>query len=291
LRRHSTGNGQQAAGVAFTAPVPIFLLLFILFPLISNIQLSLTDQGGKFVGFAHYLDVLTDASIWASALVTTIYVCVSVIFQIALGTVTAIVINQNLKGKAFYRSAILIPWVVPASVAATTWAWMYHPAFGVIALAMDKLGILVKMGLLSTPDTVILALAFVNVWKMFPFVAVMVLAGLQAIDLELYEAATMDGATILQKTRYITLPFLRNVLFSLLILLTIWGFNGITIIYTMTRGGPADLSLVLPIHIYRTAFQYFHLNVAAAESVFLFAVLAVLIAIYLKSFGPRGEAE
>jgi ABC-type sugar transport system permease subunit len=80
LRRHSTGNGQQAAGVAFTAPVPIFLLLFILFPLISNIQLSLTEQGGKFVGFAHYVEVLTDASIWASALVTTIYVCVSVVF-------------------------------------------------------------------------------------------------------------------------------------------------------------------------------------------------------------------
>ena len=127
---------------------------------------------------------------------------------------------------------------------------------------MNKLGILVKMGLLSTPQTVILALAFVNIWKMFPFVCVMVLAGLQAIDLELYEAATMDGATVAQKTRYITLPFLRNVLFSLLILLTIWGFNGITIIYTMTRGGPADLSLTLPIHIYKQAFEFFLLNLS-----------------------------
>ena len=165
---------------------------------------------------------------------------------------------------------------------------MYHPALGIVALVMNKLGILVKMGLLSTPQTIILSLAFVNIWKMFPFVTVMVLAGLQAIDQELYEAATMDGATVAQKTRYITLPFLRNVLFSLLILLTIWGFNGITIIYTMTRGGPADLSLVLPIHIYRQAFQFFLLNLAAAESVFLFVVLAILIAVYLKSFGPAG---
>jgi multiple sugar transport system permease protein len=214
-----------------------------------------------------------------------------VVFQILLGTLTGIVVNQNLKGKSFFRSAILIPWVVPASVAATTWAWMYHPSFGIVALVMNNLGILVKMGLLSTPGTVIVSLAFVNVWKMFPFVAIMVLAGLQAIDQQLYEAATIDGANVLQKTRYITLPFLRNVLFSLLILLTIWGFNGITIIYTMTRGGPADLSLVLPIHIYREAFQYFLLNMAAAESVFLFVVLAILIAIYLKSFAPRGESE
>ncbi len=291
MRKHSISRRQQVDGLAFTSPVPVFLLLFILFPLISNIWLSVTDAGGKYVGFAQFADVLTDPSIWASALITTVYVGVSVVFQILLGTLTGIVVNQNLKGRSFFRSAILIPWVVPASVAATTWAWMYHPAFGVIALVMNNLGILVKMGLISTPQTVVFALAFVNVWKMFPFVAVMVLAGLQAIDPELYEAATMDGASVVQKTRYITLPFLRNVLFSLLILLTIWGFNGITIIYTMTRGGPADLSLVLPIHIYRQAFQYFHLNVAAAESVFLFVVLAVLIAIYLKSFGPRGETE
>jgi multiple sugar transport system permease protein len=281
----------QVDGMLFALPVAVFLLLFILFPIVSNVWLSVTDQSGKYVGFKQFAEVLSDPSIWASAVVTTIYVGASVVFQIMLGTATGLVVNQKFRGRSFFRSAILIPWVVPASVAATTWAWMYHPALGIVALFMEKLGILVKMGLLSTPQTVILSLAFVNIWKMFPFVTVMVLAGLQAIDQELYEAATMDGATVPQKIRYITLPFLRNVLFSLLILLTIWGFNGITIIYTMTRGGPADLSLVLPIHIYRQAFQFFLLNLAAAESVFLFAVLAILIAVYLKSFGPRGNVE
>jgi multiple sugar transport system permease protein len=278
-------------GQLFTLPVAIFLAVFILFPLFQNIRLSLTNPQGAFVGFSNFAEVLGDYSVWRSAVVTFIYVGVSVVFQLVLGTITGIVINQNVKGKSFFRSSILIPWVVPASVAATTWAWMYHPELGILQLMLTHIGINVKTGMLGTPSLVVLALAFVNIWKMFPFVAVMVLAGLQSISAELYEAATIDGASVLQKTRYITLPLLRNVLFSLFILLTIWGFNGITIIYTMTRGGPADLSLVLPLHIYRQAFEYFLLNIAATESIFLFAVLAVLIALYVKFFGSVGEIE
>jgi multiple sugar transport system permease protein len=284
-------NEQQVHGLLYTAPVPIFLGLFIAFPLASNVWLAVTSSDGKYVGLKYFLKVLSDPSMWSSALLTAFYVALSVVFQLLLGTITGIVLNRALKGRSFFRSAILIPWVVPASVAATTWAWMYHPAFGIVALIMTRMGVFVKMGLLSTPSTVICALAFVNIWKMFPFVAVMVLAGLQAIDPQLYEASTMDGANVLQKTRYITLPFLRNVLFSLLILLSIWGFNGITIIFTMTRGGPADLSLVLPLHIYREAFQYFLLNLAAAESSLLVVGLAILIAFYLKLMNPRGDVE
>ena len=146
-----------------------------------------------------------------------------------------------------------------------------------------------SVGWLVRADTVMPALIVVNTWKMYPFVAVMVLAGLQGIPASLYEAARVDGATFWDEVRHITLPQLRPVLGSVLLLLMIWGFNAITLIYTMTRGGPANRSLIVPIQIFRQAFEFFDFNLAAATSVLLFLFLTVLIAGYLRLFG-RAEA-
>jgi multiple sugar transport system permease protein len=122
---------------------------------------------------------------------------------------------------------------------------------------------------------------------MFPFVAVMVLAGLKGIEQSLFEAADVDGASLLQKLWYITIPQLRPILTTLLLLLTIWGFNSITLIYTMTGGGPANLSMILPIHIFQQTFQYYNLNKAAAESIILFFVLLIIIVMYMRTLTEK----
>jgi multiple sugar transport system permease protein len=137
------------------------------------------------------------------------------------------------------------------------------------------------------PGLVMPALILVNVWKMFPFVAVMVLAGLKGIEQSLFEAADVDGASLLQKLWYITIPQLRPILTTLLLLLTIWGFNSITLIYTMTGGGPANLSMILPIHIFQQTFQYYNLNKAAAESIILFFVLLIIIVMYMRTLTEK----
>ena len=139
------------------------------------------------------------------------------------------------------------------------------------------------------PQDGLAPLIVVNTWKMVPFVAVMVMAGLQGIDRSLYEAARVDGATFVDEVRYITLPNLKPILFSTVMLLTIWGFNAFTIIYTMTGGGPADSSLIIPLHIFRVAFEFFDFNLAAAESIVLFVMLAALIGLYIRFFSPSEE--
>lgn len=290
MRQRGSGFGRRG-GVAFTLPVTLFLLTFIAFPLFFNVQLSFVSDG-RFAGTKYVSAVFADATMWDSLRITVIYVIGSVVLQILLGTAVGIGLEQEFAGRAAARSIMLIPWVIPGAVAATTWAWMYHGDFGIVSRLLIDLGVEeARKGLLTLPSTVLGALILVNVWKMFPFVAVMVLAGLQGIDRNLYEAAKVDGATFWQEVRHITLPNLRHVLLSILLLLTIWGVNSITLVFTMTGGGPADLSLILPLHVYRMGFQFFNFNVAAVESLFLFAILAILIAVYLRLFAEREEAS
>lgn len=283
---------QAREGALFTLPVALFIVVFILFPLVYNVWLSLFGGDGNFAGAKYYVQALTDSSVWESLRVTFIYAGASVFFQMVLGLTVGIALDREFVGRGATRSIILIPWVVPGAVAATTWEWMYNGNFGIISRALIDMGVVgARRGILTIPSTVLLALIIVNVWKMFPFVAVMVLAGLQSVDRTLYEAARVDGSNFLQEVRFIMLPSLRYVLISQLLLLTIWAFNGITLIFTMTRGGPDDLSMILPLRIYNEGFQYFFFHKAAAESIILFVILAVLIGVYVKLFASEREEK
>jgi len=273
-------------GFYFTLPVLFFLITFIILPLVTNVRLSFTDMRGTFVGLEHFEKILTSSTFWSSFLITCVYVVASLVFQIGIGVAIGVLLNMGLRFKGVLRGIVLIPWVVPGAVAATTWAWMYHGDFGIVTRFL-QIFFPGMVGPLIQPNIVIPALVFVNVWKMFPFVAVMVLAGLQSIDKTLYEAADVDGANKLAEFIHITLPGLKNVLLSVLLLLTIWNFNSITLVYTMTGGGPADLSLILPILIHRTAFAFFRTNEAAAMSLLMFVLLFVIIGIYIRVFSSR----
>lgn len=207
-----------------------------------------------------------------------------------LGTIAGIALNQPIRGRGAFRAILLIPWVVPGIVAATTWAWMYHTEFGIISYGLMQMGMIdAPVGWLTERDTVLPSLIAVNSWKMFPFVAVMVLAGLQSVPDSLYEAAKVDGASFFDEVRYVMLPHLRPVLLSVSLLLLIWGMNALTIIFTMTRGGPANHSLIVPIQIFRQGFEQFQFHEAAALSVALFAFLLLSIFTYMRVFRPLAE--
>jgi multiple sugar transport system permease protein len=173
--------------------------------------------------------------------------------------------------------------VVPGIVAATTWAWMFHTEFGIINYMLMAPDLIEHpIGWLTNRDTVMPVLIAINVWKLFPFVAIMVLAGLQSIPKELYEAARSDGANFWHEVRYIMLPQVRPVIVAVTLLLVIWGLNSITIIYAITRGGPANRTLITPIQIFRLAFESVQFNQAAALSVMFFGVALVLVFIYIR---------
>ncbi len=286
-RRASRRLGRNE-GLLFVLPALVVMGVLVVYPVIYTVILSFTDGFGNFLGTTNY-DIVanlpnTSVAVWN----TIVFVGFSILFQMLIGTGTGILLNQKFRGRPFVRSLLLIPWVIPGIVAATTWAWMFHPEFGIANYMLTSAGILDHAkSWLTDPDTVMPALIAVNVWKLFPFVAIMVLAGLQAVPDALYEAARVDGASFFDEVRHVMIPQLRPVLLAVALLLMIWGLNGITIIYAMTKGGPANLSLITPIQIYKLAFETFKLNQAAALSVLFFLVAAVLTAIYIRFLALR----
>jgi len=266
----------------FILPAIALLATFILYPFVSTILLSVTDSDHAWVGAENYVRIIESERTARATLNTIYFVAASIILQLILGTAAGILLNERFKGQAIVRALTLIPWIVPGIVGAMTWAWMFHTDYGVINSLFLSLGIIDEpVRWLTNPTVVLPALVVVNVWKMFPFVAIMVLAGLQAISPSLYEAARVDGATFWEEVRYITLPQLRTILASISLLLIIAGVNSITIIYAMTRGGPADRSLITSIQIFVEAFQYFNFNQASALSLMFFAVATAFIAAHI----------
>jgi multiple sugar transport system permease protein len=284
--------GRQSTGLLFVLPAMIVLAMLIAYPIAYTVFLSATDAHGALTT-RNFVNVLRPPAT-RQAFVNLIYfVGGSIVFQVVLGTAAAILLNQHFTGRALLRSITLIPWVVPGIVAATTWAWMFHTEFGIINYMMTGAGIIpAPISWLTNSDTVMPVLIAINVWKLFPFVAIMVLAGLQAIPKELYEAAKVDGAGFFAEIWYITLPQVRPVITAVTLLLVIWGLNSITLIYAITKGGPANKTLITPIQIFRLAFESFQFNQAAALSVIFFAIAGILVAIYLKvSSATPGEAR
>jgi multiple sugar transport system permease protein len=189
-------------GILFVLPTVVFLGAFIAYPLVATAVLSVTDGRGAFVGGANFAEAITGRVTRIALQNTVVYVGASMVLQMLAGTFAGIVLDQPFRGRSVLRAIILIPWIVPGVVAATTWAWMFHTEFGIINYLLIQLGLIEQsIGWLVRADTVMPALIAVNTWKMYPFVAVMVLAGLQGIPASLYEAARVDGATFWDEVR------------------------------------------------------------------------------------------
>lgn len=294
---HCLANGSMNTrsppntGFLFALPALLALALLIIYPLIHTVVLSVLNDSGAYVGWRNYDRVLSSSVTVLALWNTAYYVGASLALQITLGTAVGVMLNQQFAGRSAARSLILIPWIVPGIVAATTWAWMFHSEFGIVNYILQSMGVVEgPVGWLTSSQLVLPSLIAVNVWKMFPFVAVMVLAGLQAVPDTLYEAARMDGASFMDEVRHVMIPQLRPILAAVTLLLLIWGLNGITLIYAMTKGGPANRSLITPIQIYKQGFEFFRFGEAAALSVLFFGVVLVLIAIYIRALARRQEA-
>jgi multiple sugar transport system permease protein len=280
-------------GLLFALPALIVLAMLIAYPVAYTGLLSVTDSQGEFVGFKNFAAVLKPR-VTTQAFVNTIWwVAGSIVFQVLFGVATAILLNQAFFGRAALRSIALIPWVVPGIVAATTWAWMFHTEFGIINYMLTGPGIIeAPVGWLTDKDTVLPVVIAINVWKLFPFVAIMVLAALQSIPNDLYEAARVDGASFWDEIVHVMLPGVRPVVTAVTLLLVIWGLNSITIIYAITRGGPANRTLITPIQIFRLAFESANFSQAAALSVMFFAVAIVIVFFYIRVLASQpGEAK
>ncbi|MFI0844195.1 carbohydrate ABC transporter permease [Mesorhizobium sp. IMUNJ 23232] len=281
---------RQSTGYLFVLPALLLLAMLIAYPVAYTALLSVTDNQGEYVGLENFRRILAARATPIAFWNTLWWVFGSIVFQVVLGVLTAILLNQNFRGRALVRSVTLVPWVVPGIVAATTWAWMLHTEFGIINYMLTAPGVIDEpVGWLTNGSTVMPVMIAINVWKMFPFVAIMVLAGLQSIPNDLYEAARIDGASFWEEVWYVMLPQVRMVIVAVTLLLVIWALNHITIIYAITRGGPANRTLITPIQIFRTAFEGVQFNQAAALSVMFFGVAIVVVFVYIKTLASSGD--
>jgi multiple sugar transport system permease protein len=280
---------KHLAPYALLAPAVVALLLFSLYPFLSGIGYSFTsiewvgDQA-DFVGWANYQTLLEDVGagkFFQDAAVRSVYWTAAVVAgQLAMGLLTALVLNERFPGRVLFRTAILAPIAVPTVILALTWQWMYDPFYGLINHYLNLLGIIdgPKVWILQ-PNSSLWPLIVVGIWLGFPFMSLMLLSGLQGIPQELYEAAKVDGASQFARFRDITLPQLRTVIAIAVMLHVLWWWNHFDILIILGSGAGqfGYGTMTLPILAWFEAFRWSHLSRGAAISVVSMAVLAVVM--------------
>ena len=251
---------------AFLVPLVLILFLFLVIPLVKAAIMSFqyyyvtkpSPNGHYFVGLENYGKVLQDEYFFNSVKVTLIYIVVTVAGRYIIGFITALLLNTKFLGRGLARALIIIPWAVPEVVACLVWILMYDKDYGIINFLLNNAGILShNIAYLQDVSVALPAAMVVNIWKGFPYVAIMLLAGMQSVSTDLYEAADIDGATTFQKIRYITIPAIRSVSTTVFLLLIIWTIKDYAIAYVLTKGGPSRATELLTIYIQQTGFKYF----------------------------------
>lgn len=242
-----------------------------------------------FSGVKNYLKILNDVDLRNSLLQTAYWTFGSVIIQFVLGFVAALILGETFRGRGLARSLLLIPWAMPSVVGALAWKWMYHGQYGLLNHMLRSLHLISHdVNWLGNISTAMVSVIVTNSWRGFPFMMLMLLAGLQNIPKEIYDASAVDGASFWQQLWYIILPLLKPVIFVVILLASIWTFNNLTYIYILTGGGPAGRTDILVTFVYKQGFEYFHFGYAATLSVMLFLVILALSLAYIKLMGLEG---
>ena len=274
-------------GYLFVLPLVVLVLLLIAYPLGSAVYLSLTEKyvgyPPRFVGLKNYVELTGDPVfrkvIWNSAVFTV----GSVTVKLMIGLLMALSLHQALFARRLVRGILLLPWVVPTVITALAWHWMFDALRGFINVSLETLGLISEpIAWLGQPATAMMAVVVVNIWRGFPFFGVSLLAGLQAIPADLYEAAAVDGASATQRFRHVTLPGLRPVIFVTTLISTIFTLNDFNIVYVMTRGGPGIATHILATYTYEVGFQALRWGRAVAVSMYLMPLVVVMIVVLAR---------
>lgn len=268
--------------IPFVLPGIVLLVLVLGYPALTSLLYSIRpEQEAAKTSYtlANYASLLRDPFFSKAFWNTGVFVFLSVASHLVLGLAVAMVLNTAIPAKPLFRVIALLPWVVPDVVAGIIWKWMYDPIYGALNDALLKIGILGSaVEWLSNPKLAMLSVILVNLWRGFPFVMLILLAGLQAIPKNHYEAAAIDGASKLQQFYYVTLPGLRKMIVVALALDIVWEVRRFGLIQAMTQGGPGVLTEVLSTYTYKLYFQFFRFEYASAVSVVM-AVALLLISL------------
>jgi len=285
----SRGMRETLANYAYLLPVAICLGGTVLFPILKAMHMSLyhnvliRPQDYRFIGLGNYVRMVEDPTFWLTLKNSFIWVFFSVSLQFLFGFAAALLLNAPFKGRAFFRTINLLPWIIPGVVVALVWEYLYQPNYGPINDILRRVGLMREpVAWLSNVDLAMPAVIFTNIWRGIPFFAIMILAGLQAIPDDIYEAATVDGASVTQRFWHVTLPMLRPIIVVATATRIIWTFNYADLIFVMTSGGPANATQITSTYTLLQAYTDLDFGYAATLSVILLVIMLVFTALYLK---------
>ena len=280
----------------FALVVPTFLVLFgvVIYPFCYNIVISLSNMNlthirdWRVVGFDQYVKVFTEPSqpgFYSIFLKTVIWTVVNLFFHVAIGVSLALVLNQKeIRGKAIFRTILVLPWAVPQLIVALTWRGMFNYEYGAINQILTQWFGLPAVQWLKQPLEAFIAVTIANVWLGFPFMMIIALGALQSIPHELYEAADIDGASWYHKLKNITIPLIRPVMVPAMTLGTIWTFNNLNIVWLVSNAGePSDETHLLVSFVYKAAFNFYRYGYGAALSIVIFFILLAFSLTFMRS--------
>ncbi|WP_364146574.1 carbohydrate ABC transporter permease [Paenibacillus sp. LPE1-1-1.1] len=280
-----TQQGIKWVQLRFMLPAILFISLVSIYPFISGIIYSLKDgsllNAGSFIGFANFVEIFKMSEFWAAFKFGVIFTICSVLGSYLLGLFLAVLLNMNIPGRGIFRVALLVPWVISSVVSMAGWRTIIGDQTGIVNSVIQSLGF-EPILFLSNEDWAVFSVIMVKIWKSFPFMMVSLLATLQTINHDLYEAGSIDGANKWQMFIRITVPQLKTVTFVCWILMSIWSFNDFDVLWLLTEGGPLDATQNLIIMSYKYAFIKSSTGMGAALGILSLIVLLTLALILLR---------
>jgi len=285
-RRQRLLEDERKLAFLLLLPTMLLLGLFIAYPFVRGIVLSVTDSRvgvpGDFVGLENYRRLWSDSIFRQSVYNTFLYTGVTTVFKLGLGLWLAILLNRSFRGKAFTRAFILLPFIIPTVLSTFAWKWMFDPTFSVLNWLLYRLGAITgRINWLGDPDLAMISIMVVNIWRGVPFFAISLLAGLQTISPELQEAAAIDGARPWQRFWHVTWPLLLPVTMVVVLFSVIQTFADFQLVYVMTGGGPANATHLFATYAYQIGIGTGLLSEGAAISLAMFPFLFLIVVVQL----------
>ena len=290
----SVNTRERIFSLTLLIPCFLFVLLFAFYPILYSFYLSLhkiilglPSLGQPFTGLANYRELLSDKIALNSLINTLVFVFTSTFFEILFGLVIALVINRHFKGRGMVRAAILIPWAIPTVVSSQIWRFIFNDNYGLLNYVLYGTDTAAYSAWLADPATAFAAIIIADVWKTSSFAGLLILAGLQTIPDDLYEAARIDGASSWQQFKKITLPLIKPSILIALLFRTMDAFKVFDLVFVMTQGGPADSTNVLQFYGYKKIFAEGMMGYGSTISVLVFLIILVVSLFYIKVIGTR----
>ena len=278
------------AGIYFLVPALLIIAFVLLFPIIQTIVLSLGRNstsifyGYEFAGLANYQRLLNTPRFITSLNNTIFFTAVTVPIELIIGIGLALVLNRRFRGKGLVRMAVLFPWALPTALNALMWRWMFNTEFGLFNSILTDTGLAAqRINWLGAIPLAMYSMMFVSIWKTSSFIALLLLAGLQSIPDDLYEAGSVDGTNRFSEFRYVTLPLLRPAILVSVLLRTMDAMRSFELPFNLTDGGPLTSTETLSLYSYRTIFQYVNFNLGSSAIIIQFIIIMTISVLYIVS--------